>query len=257
MAKLQFLKAQWKNLVMLNYEVDAKVLDAYLPPGTELDLWQGKALVSMVGFMFLDTKVLGIKWPWHANFEEVNLRFYVKHFDGTAWKRGAVFVSEIVPKPIIAFIANNLYKEHYSAMPMRSSITETADNHTRFLYEWKFQGKWNRLGATASNELRDLTPGSAEEFIFEHYWGYNKLNSNSTTEYQVEHVSWQTGKVKDYVFDADIAGLYGEAFKPYLEKEPASAFFAVGSDITVRMGNKIVVDAKSGIPLTQESKTLS
>jgi uncharacterized protein YqjF (DUF2071 family) len=246
MSKLQFLKAQWKNLVMLNYEVDARVLDAYLPPGTELDLWQGKALVSMVGFMFLDTKVLGVKWPWHVSFEEVNLRFYVKYFDGTAWKRGAVFVSEIVPKPIIAFIANNLYKEHYSAMPMRSSITETADNHTRFLYEWKFKGKWNNLGATASNELLDITPGSAEEFIFEHYWGYNKLNDYSTTEYQVEHVSWQTGKVKDYVFDADIAGLYGEAFRPYLEKEPVSAFFAVGSDIKVRMGNKIVVDPKSG-----------
>lgn len=241
MAKRQFLQAKWNNLVMLNYEVDPQVLDQYLPPGTVLDLWQGKALVSMVGFMFLDTKVLGIKWPWHVNFEEVNLRFYVKHFDGTEWKRGAVFVSEIVPKSIIAFIANNLYKEHYSAMPMRSSITKTNDNHTDFLYEWKFKGKWNKLGATASNKLLDIEPGSPEEFIFEHYWGYNKLTSHSTMEYQVEHVSWQTGKVKDHIFDADIAGLYGEAFKPYLQKAPVSAFFAVGSDIKVRMGNKIVV----------------
>lgn len=227
---------------MLNYEVDAKVLDTYLPPGTEFDLWRGKALVSMVGFMFLDTEVLGVKWPGHVNFEEVNLRFYVRYFDGTEWKRGAVFVSEIVPKPIIAVIANNLYKEHYSAMPMRSSITQTEDNHTQFLYEWKFNGKWNKLGATASNELLDIKPGSAEEFIFEHYWGYNKLTTISTMEYQVEHISWQTGKVKDYVFDADITGLYGEAFKPYLEKEPVSAFFAVGSDIKVRMGDKIVVN---------------
>jgi uncharacterized protein YqjF (DUF2071 family) len=241
MPKRQFLNAQWKNLVMLNYEVDATILDAYLPPGTELDLWQGKALVSMVGFMFLDTKVLGIKWPWHVNFEEVNLRFYVKYFNGTEWKRGAVFVSEIVPKSMIALIANNLYKEHYSAMPMRSSVTKTGDNHTEFLYEWKFKGKWNKLGATASNELLDIEPGSPEEFIFEHYWGYNKLTTLSTMEYQVEHIAWQTGKVKDYIFDADIAGLYGEAFKPYLEKEPLSAFFAVGSDIKVRMGDKIVV----------------
>jgi len=240
MPKPQFLKAQWKNLVMINYEVDPTILNPYLPPGTELDLWQGKALVSMVGFMFLDTKVLGIKWPWHVDFEEVNLRFYVRHFNGTEWKRGAVFVSEIVPKPIIAVIANNLYKEHYSAMPMRHSILEAGD-HTRFLYEWKFKGKWNKLGATAGNQLLDITPGSGEEFIFEHYWGYNKLSATSTMEYQVEHISWQTGKVKDYVFYADVAGLYGEAFKPYLEKEPVSAFFAVGSDIKVRMGDKIVV----------------
>jgi uncharacterized protein YqjF (DUF2071 family) len=244
MAKAQFLKAQWKNLVMINYEVDPQVLNAYLPPGTVLDLWQDKALVSMVGFLFAETKVLGIKWPWHVNFEEVNLRFYVRYFNGTEWKRGAVFVSEIVPKSMIALIANNLYKEHYRALPMRSSITLSEDNHTNFVYEWKFKGKWNKLGATVSNQLFDIKPGSAEEFILEHYWGYNKLNAVSTMEYQVEHVSWQTGVVKDYVFDADVAGLYGVAFEPFLKREPVSAFFAVGSDITVRMGDKIVVKPK-------------
>ncbi|HEY9197252.1 MAG TPA: DUF2071 domain-containing protein, partial [Mucilaginibacter sp.] len=119
---------------------------------------------------------------------------------------------------------------------------QTQDNHTRFLYEWKYKGRWNKLGATASNQLLDIQPGSAEEFIFEHYWRYNKLTTITTMEYQVEHVSWQTGKVKDYIFDADLAGLYGDAFKPYLEREPVSAFFAVGSDIKVRMGDKILVE---------------
>lgn len=226
---------------MLNYEVDPQVLDAYLPPGTVLDLWQGKVLVSMVGFMFLDTRVLGIKWPWHINFEEVNLRFYIKHFNGTEWKRGTVFVSEIVPKSMIALIANNLYKEHYRALPMRSAITVAPDDHTRFLYEWKFNGKWNKLGATVGNQLLDIKLGSPEEFILEHYWGYNKLSNLTTMEYQVEHISWQTGVVKDYIFDADVVGLYGEAFQPYLEREPVSSFFALGSDIKVRMGDRIMV----------------
>ncbi|MDN3581161.1 YqjF family protein [Mucilaginibacter flavus] len=244
MPKRQFLKAQWNNLVMLNYEVDPVILDQYLPPGTELDLWKGKALVSMVGFLFRDTSVMGIKWPLHVNFEEVNLRFYVKHFNGTEWKRGAVFVSEIVPKAMITLIANNLYKEHYHTMPMRHSITPMENTHTRFLYEWKFNNQWNRLGATASDELKDIEPGSPEEFIFEHYWGYNKLTPTATMEYQVEHVSWQTGKVRDYIFDADVAGLYGKAFVPFLSKSPVSAFFAVGSEIKVRMGYRIVVGGK-------------
>src|SRR6201985_114660 len=126
MPRSKFMEARWVNLLMLNYEVPPKILAPYLPPYTVLDLWQGKALVSMVGFLFLDTKVLGVKWPFHINFEEVNLRFYVKHFDGTEWKRGAVFVSEIVPKHIIAIIANKLYREHYSAMPMRHSITPSS-----------------------------------------------------------------------------------------------------------------------------------
>jgi hypothetical protein len=185
MGKSRFLKAQWRNLLMLNYEVDPEFLKPYLPPGTVLDLWQNKALVSMVGFMFLETSVIGIKWPWHVNFEEVNLRFYVKHFDGREWKRGAVFISEIVPKTLIALIANNLYKEHYRALPMRHSITPSDDGNTGFLYEWKLKGKWNKLGVTVNNNRRPIQAGSAEEFIFEHYWGYNSLSATETMEYQV------------------------------------------------------------------------
>jgi len=240
MAKTRFLKAKWKNLLMLNYEVDPEVLKPYLPAATELDLWQGKALVSIVGFMFFDTRVLGIKWPWHINFEEVNLRFYVKHFDGDVWKRGAVFISEIVPKSLIAFIANNLYKEHYRALPMRHSVVPCEDNHTRFLYEWNLKGQWNKLGATVNDDFEDIKPGSAEEFIFEHYWGYNSIGPGKTMEYQVEHISWRVAKVRDCIFSGDVAGLYGEKFASFLHGEPFSAFFADGSEISVRIGRKIL-----------------
>src|ERR1700709_2971283 len=113
MAKPQFLTAQWKNLLMLNYEVDPEVLKPYLPASTVLDLWEGEALVSMVGFLFKDTRVFGVKWPFHVNFEEVNLRFYVRYYDGKEWKRGAVFISELVPKAIIAITANVIYNEPY------------------------------------------------------------------------------------------------------------------------------------------------
>ena len=242
MAKSRFLKAQWNNLLMLNYEVDPEILKPYLPAATVFDLWQGKALVSMVGFMFFDTKVLGVKWPWHINFEEVNLRFYVKHFDGQDWKRGAVFISEIVPKSIIVLIANNLYKEHYRALPMRHSVIPVKDDHTQFLYEWRLNGRWNKLGATVSNHFKDIETGSPEEFIFEHYWGYNSLSPVKTMEYQVEHISWQVAGVKDFVFEADVVELYGKEFAPFLKRKPYSAFFANGSAISVRIGKKIVVD---------------
>jgi len=241
MAKPKFLTAEWNNLLMLNYEVDPELLKPHLPPATELDLWQGKALVSMVGFMFNNTRVLGIRWPFHVNFEEVNLRFYVRHFDGKEWKRGAVFISEIVPKIAISLMANNLYNEHYSAMPMRHSITKIDPNHDQYLYEWKSKGRWNKLGATINNKLAPIQPDSAEEFIFEHYWGYNKLNSTKTLEYAVEHISWNVREVSDPVFDADIARFYGEGFVPYLSVKPYSAFFAAGSAVTVRVAGKIQV----------------
>ena len=224
---------------MLNYEVALDVLTPYLPAGTVPDLWQGKALVSVVGFLFLDTRVLGIKWPWHINFEEVNLRFYVKHFDGKNWKRGAVFISEIVPKILITLIANNLYKEHYRALPMRHTVIPGDDGYTEFFYEWKLNGRWNKIAATVNNGKQPILTGSPEEFIFEHYWGYNSISSTKTTEYEVEHISWQVQEVKDFIFEADVKELYGEAFVPFLSKTPYSAFFAEGSDISVRMGEKI------------------
>lgn len=227
---------------MLNYEVPPEILQPYLPAGTELDIWDGKVLVSMVGFMFTDTRVLGIKWPFHVNFEEVNLRFYVRHFDGNEWKRGAVFVSEIVPKSVITIIANTLYKEHYSYRPMRHSVTKIGASNTQFLYEWKVNGKWNMLGATVRNALVKIEAGSPEEFIFEHYWGFNRLSDRKTMQYQVEHIRWQIAEVTDYVFEADIKELYGEAFVPYLTAKPYSAFWANGSDVAIRIGDKLVVE---------------
>jgi uncharacterized protein YqjF (DUF2071 family) len=241
MPKIRFLEAVWKNLLMVNYQVDPEILKTHLPAGTELDLWQGKALVSMVGFMFLNTKVLGIKWPWHVNFEEVNLRFYVRHFNGKEWKRGAVFISEIVPKHIIPIVANNLYNEHYKAMPMRHCFTAMPNQETEFLYEWKYKNNWNKLSAVVSSELKTIETDSAEAFIFEHYWGYNKLNERKTLEYQVEHVSWKIRQVKSASFKADIESLYGAEFKPYLETEPFSAFFAEGSEVAIRVAGKISV----------------
>jgi hypothetical protein len=243
MPEKEFLRARWINLLMLNYEVDPEILKSYLPPGTELDLWKGKALVSMVGFLFKDTQVKGIKWPLHINFEEVNLRFYVKHFDGREWKRGAVFISEIVPKPLIATFANLLYKEHYRALPMRHSTNQLDKGRTGYLYEWKFDGKWNnRLGGTVPDQLSRIIPGSPEEFIFEHYWGYNKINKKSTYEYQVEHISWNVATVANPVFEAEIGRLYHKKFEPFLAKKPYSAFFADGSEVIVRAAGKIRVD---------------
>lgn len=227
---------------MLNYEVIPLILQPYLPAGTEIDLWHGKALVSMVGFMFKETRVLGIKWPFHESFEEVNLRFYVRHFDGEKWKRGAVFVREIVPKTMIALIANTLYKENYRALPMRHSVTKDGPGYTRFLYEWKLKGKWNKIGATVSGSLAKIQPGSPEEFIFNHYWGYNRLTDFKTMQYEVEHIAWQTAEVKDFILEADIEELYGKAFLPFLSVEPFSAFWANGSDIAIRVADKLLID---------------
>ncbi len=240
MAKGIFLYATWEYLVMLNYEVDPAIFKSHLPPYTEIDYYKGKALVSVVGFLFNNTRVIKIRWPGHVNFEEVNLRYYVKRFDENKWKRGVAFISEIVPKYIIAGLANSLYNEHYSVAEMKHKIEIRPDGiYTE--YTWKQAGNdWNKIAVTGSPVLQNIAEGSEEEFIFEHYFGYNKLNASTTIEYSLNHPVWQVYPVTDFTLDCDIEKLYGKSFVPFIQhQKPHSVFLARGSDVQVRMPVKI------------------
>lgn len=232
-----FLQAEWRKLVMANYEVDRELLVNYLPAKTEIDLWNNICYVSLVGFMFKDTKVKGLKIPFHTNFEEVNLRFYVRYKDNGEWKRGVVFVKEIVPKPALTFVANTLYKENYETMQMSHSWTASDDNLT-VEYKWK-KRRWNSLKVITDKKASLIKSGSEEEFITEHYWGYTKISNGKTSEYGVEHPRWEVYPTKDYSIDVDFADIYGQEFNFLTSEKPKSIFLAEGSGIKVKYGRQI------------------
>ena len=231
-----FLTAEWRKLAMANYAVDPSLLIRFLPSGTELDLWDSICYVSLVGFMFIDTRLIGFRIPFHTNFEEVNLRFYVR-FKSGEWKRGVVFIKEIVPKRAITFFANHIYKERYETSRMGHRWEISADT-LKVKYEWK-QENWNTFGVTADNRFMEIPEASEEEFILEHYWGYTKLDNKRTSEYRVEHPRWQVYPVKDYLIDVAFASTYGPEFGFLTKDKPRSVFLAEGSKITVRQGSRI------------------
>ncbi|MFT5959607.1 MAG: hypothetical protein ACI8VJ_001366, partial [Polaribacter sp.] len=187
---MSFLKAEWRKLAFANYEVDPRILEKYVPPGTVLDLWEGKCFVSLIGFIFLNTKIFGIKVPFHATVEEVNLRFYVRRFENNTWKRGAVFIKEIVSKPALTFVANTIYKEHYETMPMKYKWEENSKNRS-VSYHWRKNKIWQSFKITAALQTSEIEENSATEFITEHYWGYAKVNDTTTNEYEVTHPRWK------------------------------------------------------------------
>jgi uncharacterized protein YqjF (DUF2071 family) len=226
-----FLAAEWKNLIMANYVVEADVLQPYLPNKTDLDTFNGKIFVSLVGFLFANTKVLGVKFPFHVNFEEVNLRFYVKHLVNGEGRRGVVFIKEIVPKVAISLIANTLYREKYCSMPMSSSFKH--ETELEVSYKWKFNRKWHCIEAVAKPIAIPTVSGSEEEFIAEHYYGYSRFNGVKTYEYKVSHPRWNVYPVKTYRVDCDFEALYGKAFAFLKYAIPSSVFLAEGSAITV------------------------
>ncbi len=228
-----FLAASWERLLMINYIVDPAILIPFLPAGTELDLWNGQCYVSIVGFMFKDTRIKGIQIPFHINFEEVNLRFYVRRNDPIlGWKRAVVFISEIVPKRAIVWVANTIYKEHYAYKPMQHQWMEN-QGLLEVNYGWYDQGRWQRIGVKADASPIDLKPGSEAEFITEHYWGYSKRDKNSTVEYQVEHPRWRMHPILEWFCDIDFEKIYGQPFAHLHDAAPKSVFLAEGSAVAV------------------------
>ncbi|AWK03104.1 hypothetical protein HYN56_02255 [Flavobacterium crocinum] len=243
---MNFLKAEWKNLALFNYEVEAKLLEKYLPAGTEIDIWNNKCYVSLVGFMFKNTKVLGLKVPFHVDFEEVNLRFYVKRFENGEWKRGVVFIKEIVPKKAITFIANTLYQEHYETQKMRHEIHENEERNT-FIYQWKNDKEWNTMELQTKNIPIEIEVDSEAGFITEHYFGYTKIDEETTFEYEVTHPRWEQLEVLNHRIDIDFEKNYGSDFRFLQTQKPTSVFLAKGSKITVKNKRKIEL-----IPIQEE-----
>jgi uncharacterized protein len=230
-----FLTASWQQLAMLNFEVPPELLFAHVPKGTVLDQYQSRTLVSIVGFLFRHTRVKGLAIPFHINFEEVNLRFYVRREERGMVKRGVVFIKEIVPRRAIAWIAQKFYNEPYAAMSMRHNV----DFGSRVQYAWRFAGRWNSMELTTHGEPFIPDVGSEEEFVTEHYWGYTPQKDGSTLEYEVKHPRWKVWRAANTVLDCDVATLYGNHFSPYIQGEPSSAFLAEGSPVSVHEGHPL------------------
>ena len=216
---------------MLNYVVDPRILAPLVPSGTEIDFENGETFVSIVGFLFLDIRLLGLPIPLHRNFEEVNLRFYVRRKSADTWRRGVVFVREMAPRRAVALIARACYGENYLALPMKHEI-EHVDLNLSVEYSWRRGRKWESLKMSATGEPQNIPAGSHAEFITEHYWGYTSLR-NSCSEYRVEHPRWKIWNADNFEFSGEVAALYGEQFVETINQPPRSAFIADGSPIVV------------------------
>ncbi len=215
---------------MVNYEIDPSLLRPLVPRGTELDTWNGTTYASIVAFRFLRTRILGIPIPFHQDFEEANLRFYVRRPSGNELRRGVVFLRELVPRRAVAALARWIYHEPYRALPMRSTV-ETAPR--LFVeYSWRLSDAWHTVAARTGQSLGLPAEGSFEQFIAEHYWGYTRQADGSTLEYHVTHPPWAVAVAESHHIEADLAAVYGPAFAGRLGK-PVSVFLAAGSPVTV------------------------
>lgn len=228
-----FLTAQWKHLLFLNYAADRSLVQRFVPAGTELDLLDGVALVSVVAFRFLDTRLIGVPVPLHRDFDEVNLRAYVRRKEGGVWQRGVVFVREFVPRPAIAWTARLAYNEPYRAVRMRHRIDVDAAQGGSLAYEWRLGGKWQSVSARVHGAPTPIDPESGVGFITEHYVGYTPQRSGRTVAYDVSHARWNVWAASEATLSCDVAATYGSEWSEVLRVPPVSAFLCDGSPVQI------------------------
>ena len=225
---------------MLNYEVDPCLLAPFVPHGTELDHHNGKLFVSLVGFRFLKTRLFGLlSIPMYSNFEEVNLRFYVRRPVSDEVRRGVVFIREVVPRRAIAFVARVFYNENYVALPMAHEICVLNDNRLRAAYRWRSGEVWSGISLETGGDPGLPGEGSIEQFITEHYWGYAAQPGGGCVEYRVTHPPWRVWPVRYSAFDGDGEKFYGKKIAGALRSRSQSAFLAEGSAVTVMRGLRL------------------
>ncbi|MCI0334795.1 MAG: DUF2071 domain-containing protein [Planctomycetes bacterium] len=257
MPERPLLTARWTELLLLNFPVPVNAIETLAPPGTEPDLHDGQAYISVVGFRFHAVRFFGLPVPGHTSFPEINLRYYVRRQVGDETRRGVVFVREIAPRRAVAYTANWLYNENYITRPMRSTLQvsgpilapgDTLEYAWRSNCSWPLRGRpprgqphhrWNRLAARVAAPLALPARNSLEEFFVEHYWGYVRARDGTTREYRVTHDPWQVAPADNVTWDCDLPATYTTPLAEYLNQSPSSAIVATGSPIQLHRGRRL------------------
>jgi uncharacterized protein YqjF (DUF2071 family) len=239
------MTAHWRYLVMVSWPIDPARLADWVPRGIELDYFQGRTFVSLVAFLFRETRVRGLAIPFHRHFAEVNLRYYVRREVSGELRRGVMFVKEIVPLPAVTWVARGLYHENYVTLRMRHQCPAGQAIRTgdRFRYEWRYRRRWNVLQGIAGGHLYVPPAGTLDQFIAEHYWGYSTNSRGQVIEYEVRHPSWPVAELSTLELDGNLGQLYGGEFAECFQTEPASAFVADGSPVEIFPGDMLPANA--------------
>jgi uncharacterized protein YqjF (DUF2071 family) len=227
-ASRPFLTGRWSHLFLATFIVPPELLVPQVPQGLELDTRGGQAFASLVWFDFADVHVLGVPWPGFRSFPEMNLRFYVRR----GKERGVVFVRELVPQPVVAWIARRVYNEPYVAAPMFSAVTEEPDS-VRVEHRLVYGGRTHTMRVVGDRPAIAADPASTAAFFKEHHWGYGKDRKGRTLRYRVEHPVWAVYPVREFHIDLEWAIVYGPDWAALQGAQPVSTILAEESPIAV------------------------
>lgn len=233
------LVAEWQNPLLFSWPVADAALDPWLPPGLELDRWEGSAYVSLVGLRFDNVRVFGVPAPRRA-YDEINLRFYVRRVAGDGDGRpGVVFVRQLVPHWLTALAARVMYGEPFETAPTGHEFSGCGAAGTVpfacVAYHWDEQGRRQRFWASSDEAPMIVAPGSLGEFLTSRYWGYNRKPASGVRTYYLTRPDWQVRQASRWGINCDFSEVCGGRLTDALRKAPASVLLATGSRTAVSL----------------------
>ena len=236
------ISGEWRELAIVSWRVAPELLRPRLPAGTELDEWDGRSWLSLVGLRFLGLAVGGVPVPLHREFAQVNLRFYARRVVGDQVRRGAVFVRELVPRAAMAAVARLVMNEPMVHADVRAEVAHDAERPSRVLgvtYTWESDPGRGRLHVDTDAEPMALERLSLEEFLSERCWGFTAQRDGGSTEYRVEHPRWSVYVSRDASVDGDLAATFPLDLARVMLARPDHAFVAEGSRVAIHAPHAI------------------
>ena len=224
------LEGQVHHAVFASFDVDPRALETLVPAGTELDTWEGRTLVSLVAFEMTDNRLLGLPLTFARSYDQINLRFYVRHRCDGEVRSGVVFLKELLPVPALVAGARLLYRENYERQPVSARVRPPEQERAgRVVYRWRRHDQLHRLAVDFAPPLALPEEGTLEHFLADRHWGYVSLADGSTREYRVDHTPWRIWPAQAARLSQATAASFGARFERWFARDPSSAFVAEGS----------------------------
>ena len=228
--------AEWREIVVINFEIDPKLLRNFIPPKTELDFFNETSFVTLMARACKNVKPYG--WPivFAKSIDQILLRFYVKRKVGDTWRRGVCLIRDYLPKRKASFFLNWMFKHSFTQVPIKRTSSNFESGLPTQLptveYQWTTGDYVNHIKVNARSQMRQQEQETKESFVLDHHYGYT-VKEGKTYEYYVEYSPWAMWDAQSGSFDCDTENVFGRPFVRALKQRPASVFLARGSDVII------------------------
>lgn len=176
----------WHDLLFMHWPLPPSDIQPLIPPGLELDTFDGQAWIAVVPFFMSDIHARSMPpFPGLSRMAELNVRTYVTR-DG---KPGVYFFSLDAASVIAVTVARLTYHLPYFYAKMNVERRGNDVHYTsRRLYK-EMQAEY--LGVYApTGDLYQSTPGNLDHFLTERYCLYTADTKGRILRGEIHHAPW-------------------------------------------------------------------